>query len=346
MDIDFSQAWRSLHEMGNGFVQRLPYLIAATAVFLFFLFLAQILARLIHRLANKRKKHRNLGFVLSRLTQGSVVLMGLLVALVIAIPSFKPGQLIQVLGLSTVAIGFAFRDILQNFLAGIIILLTEPFRIGDQISLDAFYGIVEDIQTRATVIRTFDKRRIVIPNAEFFTKSVIVVTAFPKRRVEHIVGIGYGDNIEHAKNLILDSLKGIEGVLDDPAPDVKVTDLAASSVNLLVRWWITPSERTEEIDSRDKVLAAIKARLQENGIDLPYSTQTILFHDQTDENDGDRSKQREGWPAGKSQPPRSRSIAQSIFQAGKNLGRDGESDHSLKRDHPPSQHAFRNGEEN
>lgn len=315
MQVDFSDALRALNGMVDGFVRRLPYLVAAVVVFCLFVFIARVTAGVIHRFADKRRKHRNLGYVLSRLSQGAIILLGLMIALVISIPSFQPGQLIQVLGLSTVAIGFAFRDVLQNFLAGIVILLTEPFRIGDQIKIDDFYGIVEDIQTRATNIRTFDRRRIVIPNSEFFTKSVVVMTAFKKRRIEHLVGIGYGDDIETAKRVILEILHGLEGVLDDPAPDVKVSDLAGSSVNLAVRWWISPSERTEEIDSRDKVLGAVKAALLAHGIDLPYSTHTVLFHDQTDQTDGDRSRQREGWPAGKGGAPKPFSISRALRSA-------------------------------
>jgi small conductance mechanosensitive channel len=315
VQADFSQAWKSLNDMSQGFVERLPYIVAAVIVFFLFVLLAHGSAHLIHRFAQNRRKHRNLGFVLSRLTQGTIVLLGLMVAMVIAIPSFQPGQLVQVLGLSTVAIGFAFRDVLQNFLAGIVILLTEPFRIGDQIRIEGYYGIVEDIHTRATSIRTFDRRRIVIPNSEFFTKAVEVTTAFKKRRIEHVVGIGYGDDIENAKRIILNALHGLEGVLDDPAPDTKVSDLAASSVNLTVRWWINPSERTEETDSRDQVLTAVKRELLAHGVDLPYETHTVLFHDQSDETDGDRTRQREGWPAGDASP-KPRSIASALLRSG------------------------------
>ncbi len=98
----------------------------------------------------RRRKHANLALVLGRLTEGGLMLLGVLVALVIAVPSFQPAQLIQILGISGVAIGFAFRDILQNFLAGILILLTEPFRIGDQIIVNNFEGTVEEIEARGS----------------------------------------------------------------------------------------------------------------------------------------------------------------------------------------------------
>ncbi len=132
-----------------------------------------------------------------------------------------------------------------------------------------------------------------------------------------MVGIGYGDDVDRVKQVILGALHDIDGVLDDPKPDVKVGDLAASSVNLLIRWWITPAERTEEIDSRDEVLSIVKRELLANGIDLPYETHTVLFHDQTDETDGDRRHQREGWPPGEALRNRSQSLAPSSEHAGR-----------------------------
>lgn len=242
------------------------------------------------------------------------MLLGLLVALVIALPNFTPGRLVELLGLTSVAIGFAFRDILQNFLAGILILMTEPFRIGDQIIFKEFEGTVEDIQTRATFITTYDGRRVVIPNSELFTNSVLVNTAFPKRRLQYDVGIGFGDDIATAKRVMLEAVKRVDGVLHDPEPDVLVVELASSSVNLRVRWWIEPPTRSDALDAQDRVIAAIKHMCVENGIDLPYPTQQILFHDQTEESDGDRRRQREGWPAGTGDVPQQASIARAINQ--------------------------------
>ncbi|NJR51517.1 MAG: mechanosensitive ion channel family protein, partial [Leptolyngbyaceae cyanobacterium CSU_1_3] len=98
----------------------------------------------------------------------------------------------------------------------------------------------------------------------------------------------------------------------DPAPDVLVMELAGSSVNLRVRWWINPPRRIDDLRSRDQVLTAIKQTLTANGIDLPFPTQQILFHDQTEDTDGDRTRQREGWPAGQKQAPRARSISGAL----------------------------------
>ncbi len=312
LEESVTTAWGKIQAMIDGVIVMLPNLVLAIIVFALFFAAARTLKSLVKRLTRRYRHARNLGMVLGRLSQGVVILIGLFVALSIVIPSFKAGDLIQLLGISGVAIGFAFRDILQNFLAGILILLTEPFRIDDQIVFKGFEGTVESIETRATTIRTYDGRRIVIPNSELFTNSVMVNTAFENRRLEYDVGIGYGDDIDLAKQLILEALRSVDGVLSEPAPDVLVMELAESTVNIRVRWWISPPRRADALDARDRVLTAIKKKLTANGIDLPFPTQQILFHDQTEETDGIRSRQREGWPAGNKQVPKPRSIGGSL----------------------------------
>ncbi len=312
MNFDMSAALASLQGMAVGFVRQLPYIAIALLVFAVFYMGARLTRRVIRHLTEKRRKHRNVGLVLGRLAEGALLLVGALVALVIAVPSFQPAQLIQILGISGVAIGFAFRDILQNFLAGILLLLTEPFRLGDQIVVGSFEGTVEEIQTRATSIRTYDGRRVVIPNSDLFTQSVTVNTAFSVRRLQYDIGIGYGDDIGKAKEVILDALRRVHGVVRDPAPEALVVDLAGSSVNIRARWWIDPPLRTDVVSSMDEALHAIKEALVAEGIDLPFPTQHVLFHDQTEATDGDRAAQREGWPAGKGKVPGPRSIAGAL----------------------------------
>ena len=296
MEFDFSQALGALHGMVSAFFQRLPYLLIAVIVAALFWFAARQLRALIHRFTRNRRTHRSAGMVIGRLAEGLLMLLGVLVALVIAVPSFKPAQLIQILGIGGVAIGFAFRDILQNFLAGILILLTEPFQIGDQIVAAGYEGTVETIETRATYIKTYDGRRVVIPNSTLFTGSVTVNTAFPTRRLQYDIGIGYGDDIAHAKSVILEILAKIDGVLADPPPEALVMSLSASTVDLRVRWWIDPPRRTDVVMTTNRVLHALKDGLTAAGIDLPYPTQQVLFHNQTEDGDGDRARQREGWP--------------------------------------------------
>lgn len=303
VNIEFSQALDQLQDLLNDTIRAVPNLLLALFVFLAFYFLSRYVRRAVSGVAERYRPRRNLAMVLGRLSQWFVILLGLLAASVVLFPNFSPAQVIQLLGIGSVAIGFAFRDILQNFLSGILLLITEPFQIGDQIRIGDYEGAVEDIQTRATTLQTYDGRRVLIPNSELYTGSVVVNTAYPLRRVEYDVGIGYGDDIPTAKRLILEALREIDDIVQDPAPDVLVYALADFSVTLRIRWWIRPPRRVDALDSRDQVLERIKDTLLLNGIDLPFPTHQLLLHDQTETGDGDRRQQREGWPAGPGDVP-------------------------------------------
>lgn len=308
--FDVGKSWQTVQGMIEQFFTLLPKVILGVVVFAVFVVIGLAIRSLVSRETKGQRRHRNLAVVLGRLANVIVLLIGLLVALTVIAPSFKAADLIRVLGIGSIAIGFAFRDILQNFLAGILLLVHEPFRIGDQIQIDAFEGTVENIETRATTLKTYDGRRIVIPNTDLFTKTVTVNTAYETRRSQYDVGIGYGDDIATAKKLILDAIASVEDVLADPAPEALTIDLADYSVKIRARWWIKPSTQTHVIHTTDAVLTAIKTQLSEAGIDMPYPTQQLLFHDQTEATDGDRTQQHEGWPAGKN-PPQARNAVRT-----------------------------------
>ena len=225
-----ADATQKLEQLGRQTASRFPDFSLALIVVAVFILVAWTISRLVAWYTRREWKHQNLAVALGRLTSGVIVIVGLLVAAVIGFQNFTPTKMIEFLGLGSVAAGFAFRDILQNYLAGILLLLTEPFRIGDQIIFGAYEGSVEDIQTRATFVRTYDGRRIVIPNAELFNQAVLVNTAFDRRRLEYDIGIGCGDDVELAKRLILEAMSQCEAVLKDPAPDVLTYALAESSV--------------------------------------------------------------------------------------------------------------------
>ncbi len=315
----------------NGAIALLPNFVIGVIVLVIFLLLGKFIRSFI-RTRTKDKETRNIGLVLGRLTQSVLVILGFLIAAIIIFPSFKPADLLASLGIGGVAIGFAFKDILQNFLAGILILLTEPFQIGDQIIFKEYEGTVEHIETRATSIRTYDGRRVVIPNAELFVNSVTVNTAYDRRRLQYDIGIGYGDDIQKAKKIILGVLAEHGEILDNPSPEAIVVDLAGSSVNIRARWWINPPRKADAIASYDWVLENICTKLSAAGIDLPFPTQQILLHDQTEETDGDRSRQREGWPANPDQePPRALNLSRSMLtmvKAQKDSDRNGHSDNA------------------
>lgn len=284
-----------------GFQRLLPNILVAAILFAVVFAIAWAVERSFRTWADKHDRS-NLGAVLGSFVKWVILLVGGLVALTIVIPSLNPGDLIAGLGIGSVAIGFAFKDILQNWLAGLLILIQRPFGVGDQIVVNDYEGTVEWIETRATIIAMYDGRRVIIPNANVYSNAVTVNTARPARRSQYDVGIGYGDDIEGARRAILEAVGKVAGIETEPAPEVLVWDLAGSSVNLRVRWW-TRSKRTNVVHVQSAVLEAIKGALDAVGIDMPYPTQVMLFHDQTEETDGTRGEQREGWPKRPGQAP-------------------------------------------
>jgi small conductance mechanosensitive channel len=174
MPVDFSNAWKTGARIINTGIALLPNIILAIVIFAIFLILASASKSLTRRFAVKRHTHQGATLLISRLVQTSIVVLGFLVAFSVVAPSFQAADLIKMLGIGSVAIGFAFQNILQNFLAGILLLVNEPFRLGDLISVTGIEGNVDDIQARATVVTTKEGRKVVIPNAVLFTNPVAV----------------------------------------------------------------------------------------------------------------------------------------------------------------------------
>lgn len=297
-----------MHVWTNGFFLQLPN-IAAALIFLCAAYgIARGLGYLVRTLAHRRDRI-DLGAIFASIIFGIVMVVALMVAAAIVFPSVKPGDILSALGVGSVAVGFAFKDILQNLFAGVLLLINRPFRRGDQIVVKDYEGTVEHIESRATLIKTYDGRRVIIPNADIYTSPVTVNTAFKTRRSQFDIGIGYGDDPARAAALFLDAVKGVEGVEIDPAPEVLAWGLDDNYVTLRARWW-TDSKRTSVVHIQARVILAIYEAARDAGIDLPFPTSVVLFHDQTEATDGDRSHQREGWPAG-DKPPKPRRIGKS-----------------------------------
>ncbi|WP_420460032.1 mechanosensitive ion channel family protein [Neolewinella sp.] len=278
----------------DGLVRLVPNIVVGIVVLIAFIFLARFVARTFERRTADRNRE-NLGRVAGGFIKWIIYVFGFLIAATIVMPTLNPGDLIAGLGVSSVAIGFAFKDILQNWLAGLLILLRQPFNIGDQIVINGFEGTVERIETRATIISLYNNERAIIPNSDVYTNAVRVKTANALTRSEYDVGIGYGDSIPEAIDVIRKAVEGAEGVDGSKPVDVLTWDLAASWVSIRIRWW-THSERANVVRVHDRVLTAVKLALDAARIDIPYETHVNLIHDQTEEIDGDRANQREGWP--------------------------------------------------
>ena len=234
--FDPDVVWQVFAQLGSRFLAHLPYLILGVVALLIFVVAARILKRVLLMTGRRTRLDLTLADLLGRLVSAFTIVLGLFVAAVVIFPTFNPGDLITGLGITTVAIGFAFKDVLQNFFAGILILWRRPFIIGDEVKVGIYEGTVEEITTRSTRVRTYDGERAVLPNGDVYTGAVLVRSAYSSRRVRVSVGIGYKDSIEQAKTIIHQVLSETEGVLQEPGPWVYVAELAPSSFLFLSRF--------------------------------------------------------------------------------------------------------------
>ena len=269
----------SANEIVVGFVERIPYFVASIIVILVFWFLSIVFKKVVYKLLGSRSRHQNLVKVFQRVGGALIIFIGFMIAMVIAVPGFTPAKLIGALGIGSVAIGFAFKDIFQNLLSGILLLISEPFRIGDQIVSGDYEGTVEDIKIRATTIKTYDGRQVVIPNSDLYTSALTVNTAYKQRRLQVAVGIGYEDDIEAAKAEILQALDKVESVSKKAQPSVIATGFGDSTIDLMVRWFIEDGTQANKVTSIHQVIVEIKSALDAAGVNIPFPIRTIDLSD-------------------------------------------------------------------
>jgi small conductance mechanosensitive channel len=254
-------------------LQWLPRLAGAIVLFVLFWVFARVnrwivksIASHTHFDSNSRQLLRALAFY-GTWTVGAVAILSTL--------GLNSGSIATTLGISGFVLGFAFKDILSHFFAGLMLLLGRQFHIGDQIVVKEYEGTVERIELRALYLRTYDNRLVIIPNGDVFTSAVTSNTASPLRRSEFVVGIGYDDELEKARAVALDAVRDVDGVAREPAPDVLVDELAASTVNLKVRFYAN-SQRAEYLRVGSDCRRRVKLAFEREHVSMPTDTQTVV----------------------------------------------------------------------
>jgi small conductance mechanosensitive channel len=278
--FDADIAWITLIDLIESLLSRLPFLLIGLIVFVLFVIAGKIAKHALLATARRTRLNLTLADLLGRLMSAAFIVLGLFVWAVVIFPAFKPGDLVAGLGITSIAIGFAFKDILQNFLAGVLMLWRQPFQVGDQIRTGEFEGTVEEINTRATRLQTYDGELVNVPNGDVYTRAVLVRTAYGTRRLRFTVPIGYPDSLEKARETIHQVLATTEGVHAEPAPWVHVTELAPSSVNFTVYFW-TDARQAHVLQTGNRVATNIKLALDRAGIDMPYPHAVIRLQDET-----------------------------------------------------------------
>ena len=234
-------------------------------------------ARLVRRYLQPRLAERrtdSFGQVVSKLVGYGIIAAGVLVAAVVVFPNFNPVDVLAGLGIFSIAIGFAFQDILSNLLAGILLLIREPFQSGDEIEVSGQQGTVERITIRETQIRTYDGEKVLIPNAEVYQNVIRVQTAYGPKRTALSIGLDDWEDMDQATDVILGALDGVDGIVDDPDPQVYFTHFADSTTNLDLRYWTDP-QQSEVRRVQDQVVRRVARALKDAGISMPSPIREI-----------------------------------------------------------------------
>lgn len=276
-----SSVTQSVTDIITSVFGRLPFILSGVIVLiLFWLFAKGIRAIFMVTSGRTRMDHR-LRILFGRMLFLFVLVVGIFTSLTVMIPSFTFGNLIAGLGFTSFVVGFATKDILNNFLSGILILWQQPFRIGDHIFVGKDQGKVEYIGVRATSLRKDDGELVLIPNGDMYSSPLTIRGAGANRRMKLEFSIGYEAEIATAKEHIQEALHSIGRIVKDPEERIVVTDLTSDGVNIAVYYWINTNEN-RPMDVFDEAATAIKEALDEAGIEIYPPGSVIVQRPQGD----------------------------------------------------------------
>jgi small conductance mechanosensitive channel len=270
----------SLMELVSSGVQLIPALLATIVIVLITRYSLKPIRRVTRALAEKLTDNLSLQLLALQVVTVGVWITGILAAAIVLFPGLALGDIIALLGLSSVAIGFAFQDIFKNFLAGILLLVDQPFQVNDQIVVNDYEGTVRNIAIRATEVETYQGEMIVIPNSILFTNSVQVMTHNPTRRTDLAIGLDYNTPLEPAREVLQRAIEAVDGVLAAPTPEVDIVSFGDSAIDFVVRYWTRPQIAVVR-RTRTKVMVALKTACDQAEFNIPYPIRTTYFFDQT-----------------------------------------------------------------
>lgn len=276
IDWDLSPALQEVEKLSNAAQRAIPIVVFGAIILFITWQLARLAARFMGWVLQNRITSPLMLTVASRAFAVPVFVLGLYLVLQISGLTNLALTLLGGTGIAGIIIGFAFRDIAENFLASLLLSIRNPFRSGDWVLIGESEGIVTNLNTRSTVLLTADGNHVQIPNALVFKSVITNYSSNPSRREEFKVGIGYDDRTSEAQEIIEAVLSAHPAVRDDPAPIVVVDELAASTVNLVVYFWFD-SDIHSPIKLRSALMRQTKQALIDGGISMPDEAREIIF---------------------------------------------------------------------
>lgn len=273
---NFAPAFAELEAVARRAVVTLPLIILAVVILPLAWWLSNAIAAGTRMLLAPRVEHDFLRGVIARSIAIPVLLLGVYLILQVAGLTGLAVSLLGGAGVIGIVLGFAFRDIAENFLASLILSIRRPFRQGDVIGVVEFEGVVQTMNTRSTVLLTIDGNHVQIPNATIFKSTIVNYTAGAARRVTADVGIGYEASIGEAQRLIVEVLRDHDAILSDPPPTVLVDELGSSTIKLKAHFWI--DGKTVSLNRvKSSALRLIMRVLVDNGISMPDEAREVIF---------------------------------------------------------------------
>lgn len=266
----------SLKGLFVSFLENLPLFVIGFIFIVVTWILSRVIKRALYKVFDKTKMRPSLKSVIERLVTIAVWVLGLGISALVIFPSLEFKQAVTALGFGSIAIGFVFKDIFENFIAGIFILWQVPFEEGDYIECQEIQGFVIDIKLRYTFLRKVDGECIVVPNSLLFMNPVYIKTELDHHRVTIICGVAYGENVDESRQVIYNSVEGLSTVRKEKPIQIFAQEFADSSINFEVTWW-TGSKPEDIRRSKDQVVAAVKAGLDKAGIEIPFPYRTLTF---------------------------------------------------------------------
>ncbi len=273
---NFAPAVAELEALARRAAVTLPLFILAMVILPLAWWLSNAIASVMRMLLAPRVEHEFLRSVVARAIAVPVLLLGVYLVLQVAGLTGLAVSLLGGAGVIGIVLGFAFRDIAENFLASLLLSIRRPFRQGDVIGVVGFEGVVQTMNTRSTILLTIDGNHVQIPNATIFKSTIVNYTAGAARRVTAEVGIGYEASIGEAQLLIVSVLRDHDAILNDPPPMVLVDELGASTMKLKAHFWID-GKTLSPFRVKSSALRLIMRVLVDNGISMPDEAREVIF---------------------------------------------------------------------
>lgn len=257
-------------------IAMLPNIIAALVVLVLFWIAAKVAKQLLESAVNRMAHNPQVAIITSRVAYIAVLAGGLMVALGILQLEKTVTSLLAGAGIVGLAIGFACQDLAANLMSGFLLATSEPLNNGDLIKTGGFYGTVEKVHLRYSIIRTFEGQLVRIPNRQIFENSLVNYTKPGERRVDFTVGVSYGDDLEKARDIAVEAVTEVEERDTERDVEVYYTEFGDSSVNFSLRFWIEyPGQ--DYLKARSDAIVQVKKAFDENGITIPFPIRTLDF---------------------------------------------------------------------